>query len=149
MGGSKVKERVTYNKEKKTYMIEKTKKSEASGEIEVKMEDILLDGGFTMVPNLLIDNYKKIGMADRHLIMTICLLKYAHVKRRPFPSQKTLARIIQQSARTARRVIHELKMKGYLTIYKRYYKEEGKPPHRTSNVYSLKGLINKLHDLEE
>ena len=142
------KQRISYNKEKMTYMVQPEEKKEHQTEIKITMENVLLDGGFTMIPNLLIENYRKIGLQDRHLIIILCLLKYAHVKRRPYPSQKTIAGITQKETRTIRRDIHELKIMGYITIYKRYYKEGGKNPKRISNVYSLKGLINKLNGLK-
>lgn len=141
------KQRISYNKEKMTYMVQPEEKKERQEEMAITMENVLLDGGFTMIPNLLIENYRSIGLKDRHLIILLCLLKYAHVKRRPFPSQNTIAGITQRETRTIRRDIRELKMMGYITIYKRYYKEDGKNPKRISNVYSLKGLINRLNEL--
>lgn len=148
MNNGRTKQKISFNQEKGTYLVEKVKKKETVEEIKITMENVLLDGGFTMVPNLLIENYRKIGLKDRHLILILCLLKYAYVNRRPYPSQETVAGIAGKETRNIRRDVHELKMMGYITIYKRYYKEEGKNPKRISNVYSLKGLINKLNGLK-
>ncbi|KKM87242.1 hypothetical protein LCGC14_1270850 [marine sediment metagenome] len=144
MQGVKQKMKLEYYPERKLYKLKDIKKQEEQKEIVITMEDVLLDGGFTMIPNLLIDNYKKIGLEDRHLVLIICLMKYAHVKKRPYPSQKTIADIMQKDERTTRRIIHELKEMGLIEIFKRYYQQDGTNPRRISNVYSLKGLIKKL-----
>ncbi len=149
MQGLKKKQRMEYLPERKMYRITEGKAKEEQLHITVTMEDVLLDGGFTMVPNLLIENYKTMGMEDRHLILIICLMKYAHVKKRPYPSQKTIADIMQKDERTTRRTIQELKEMGYIAVFKRYYYQEGTNPRRISNVYSMKGLIKKLYELKE
>jgi len=149
MQGLKQKQRLEYLPERKMYRITEGKPKEVPQHITVTMEDVLLDGGFTMIPNLLIENYKALGLEDRHLILIICLMKYAHVKKRPYPSQKTIADIMQKDERTTRRTIQELKKMGYIAVFKRYFYQEGTNPRRISNVYSLKGLIKKLGEVKE
>ena len=149
MQGAKQKLKLEYYPERKLYKLRDIKNHEEQQEIAITMEDVLLDGGFTMIPNLLIENYKKIGLEDRHLILLICLMKYAHVKKRPYPSQKTIADIMQKDERTTRRTIHELKEMVMIEIFKRYYHHEGTNPRRISNVYSLKGMIKKLVSVDK
>jgi len=137
----------TFNKETKTTIFRKERQKEGEKKIQVTLEDVMLDAGFTMVPNILIEKYRKIGLNDKQLLVVICLLKYAFGKKITYPSQKTIARVTGQTERNVRRMIRELKMMGYITVYKRYYKEEGKNPKRISNVYNLKGLLRKLKEV--
>lgn len=138
---------VRQNKKSKNYILEREKQSLESENIRVTMEDIILDAGFTMVPNILIENYTKMGLQDRHIVVIITLLKFARIKRRPFPAQKTIATITGQSERTVRRVIYDLKMKGYISICKRYYRDKKTGIQRISNIYSLSGLMKKLYTI--
>lgn len=148
MRGPTKRQKLEFNPDRELYLLKEEKRDETKREIQVTMEDLLLDSGFTMVPNLLIENYKKIGLEDRQLILILCLMKFARVKRRPYPSQQSIAEIMDKDERTVRRTIQELKDMGILQTFKRYMKAEGKAPRRLSNVYSLKGLINRLVQLK-
>lgn len=109
----------------------------------------ILDEGFTMVPNVLIDNYKNIGISDTQMLVLLALMKFAFRGRQPYPSQKTLAEITGFATRTIIRATNSLKMKGYLTVTKRYIHNKKRNPQRTSNKYNLKGLMEKLNSLED
>lgn len=109
----------------------------------------ILDEGFTMVPNVLIENFRNIGISDTQIIILIVLMKFSFRGRQPYPSQKTIAEISGYAKITVLRAIKSLKMKGYLTVTKRYINNKNENPRRTSNRYNLKGLMDKLNSLED
>lgn len=109
----------------------------------------ILDEGFTMVPNVLIENYKRIGISDTQILIMIAIMRFSFRGRQPYPSQKTIAEITGFTTRTIITAINRLKMKGYMTVTKRYIHRTNENPQRTSNKYNLKGLMLKLDSLEE
>lgn len=137
-------EPTTYKKKTKTYILRTSGKSTKNKAIEVTWGDMVIDKGYTLVPNALIDLYQKIGIEKRQLIFILVILRYGFSKGQAFPSQKTIQAKTGYSVRTVKRIIKELKMKGYITVYRRYIKPEGENPRRTSNVYDLTGLMNKI-----
>lgn len=138
---------VTYNKETKTYFMNRPPSSKSIHEVKATWQDIMLDEGFTLLPNVLVDNFQKIGITHQELVLIVCLLRYSFRERKPYPATHTLSKKSGFSVRTVTRLIKSLKMKGYITVYHRYIKKSGENPRRTSNVYDLKGLKNKLVSL--
>lgn len=108
----------------------------------------ILDEGFTMIPNVLIENYRKIGIRDTQMLILMAIMRFSFRGRKPFPAQKTLGQITGYSKSTVIRAIKELKLKGYITVTKRYIKRTNENPQRTSNKYNLTGLMEKLNSLE-
>jgi len=117
------------------------------GEITTTWGDGVLDKGFTLVPNVLLENYIEIGMRDKHLVLVEQLLRFGHKTGQCYPAQKTLANRTGYGIKTVQRLLRELKEMGFLEIYKRYIKPENENPRRTSNVYDLRGLMEKLQQL--
>jgi len=117
-------------------------------EIVVTWGNKILDEGFTMIPNVLIENYKNIGITDTDMLIILAILRFSFRGKLPFPAQKTLSEITGYSRRTIIRSIKKLKMLGYITVLKRYIKRENENPQRTSNLYNLHGLMEKLNTIE-
>ncbi|MBA7551045.1 hypothetical protein ES705_43578 [subsurface metagenome] len=109
----------------------------------------ILDEGFTMVPNVLIENYKNIGISDTQMLVLLAILRFSFRGRQPFPSQKTLSDITGYHRVTVTNAISGLKIKGYVKVTKRYIHRTKENPQRTSNKYNLKGLMDKLNSLED
>lgn len=142
--------KITKRSEKVKDRVEVRKAAPRKRTIETVVEwgNKILDEGFTMVPNVLIENYKKIGISDSQMLTLIAIMRFSFHGRQPYPSQKTLAEITGTHRVTITNAISALKMKGYITVTKRYIKRTNENPQRTSNKYNLKGLMKKLDSLE-
>jgi len=139
--------RTEYNQQTKTYTHHVHEVPGRKNEIKTTWGNEILDRGFTMIPNLLLDNYTTIGIRDKHIILIEFLLRYGQNRIAVFPSQRTIAAKTGYSVKTIQRLIRELKMKGYLAVFRRYIKPDNQNPRRTSNVYELRGLSKKLMDV--
>lgn len=137
---------VEYNRETNTIKINRREGLKSTETGKVEWGDRVLDQGYTLIPNTLLDNYANIGMTPGELAVVIMLLRYSFGSRKPYPSVRTLAQRTGASERTVKRQLKRMKIMGYLAVYKRYLTDNGTRPRRTSNVYSLKGLLNKLRD---
>ena len=104
----------------------------------------ILDQGFTLIPNALIENFTDIGLTHTHMIIIIAMMRFSHRGSRPFPAQKTLEQITGLSDRTIQKAIKEMKGMGYLTIQKRYKERIGNGVKRTTNRYNYNGIIGKI-----
>lgn len=137
----------TYKPETETY-VHRIRKAPGGGrEIVTVWGDGILDKGFTLVPNVLLDHYVELGLADRHMVLIEVLLRFGHGRRQVYPSQKTLAGKTGNTVRRVQKIIRELREMGYLQVYKRYLKPENSNPRKTSNMYDLTNLLEKLRDV--
>lgn len=136
-------------REKKKVIIRKAAPRARATETVVSWGNKILDEGFTMLPNVLIENYHNIGISDTQMLILIAIMRFSFRGKQPFPAQKTLADITGLATRTIIRAIKSLKMKGYMTVTKRYIKRTNENPQRTSNLYNLRGLMEKMSSLEE
>lgn len=102
----------------------------------------ILDDGFANVPNMLIRNYRKLGITHGEFGLIMQLISYKHDEGNPFPSQETLADNLESSTRAVRKLIASLEDKGLVWVEYQYI--EGK---RASNIYILKPLIDKCLEL--
>jgi len=107
----------------------------------------ILDEGFTAVPNILLSHFLEIGLNTNHLIFILLIFRYSFKGSKSYPSQSLICEKTGFSQRKLARIILDLKVKGYMTVYKRYFKRPDEMPHRSSNIYDLKGLLNKLNSL--
>lgn len=103
----------------------------------------ILDEGFANVPNMIIRNYKKLGMTHAEFGLIMQLITYKHDDGDPFPSQETLADHMETSARHIRSILSSLEKKELIEVEFRYI--DGK---RSSNVYILKPMIDKCLELK-
>ena len=128
----------------KTIIIKTDRKRKKEKEDIALWGDKILDQGFTLIPNALIDHYTDIGLKHTHMAVITAMMRFAYRMRKPFPAQKTLSQMTGLGDRTIQKVIKELKQMGYLTVQKRYIKGEGNRIKRTSNVYNYRGVIGKI-----
>ncbi len=99
--------------------------------IFLKGFDPVASGGFTQVPNVLLEN-KKISATAK--LCYAMLLKYAWYKNYVFPGQGTLAKEMGTSRPTVIKALKELERVGYLEQKRR---GQGK-----TNVYILHCRVN-------
>ena len=94
--------------------------------------DPISSGGFTQVPNFLLNN-TKLSFAAK--VIYAKLLSYAWNNNMVFPGQDTMAEEIGTSQPTVARAIKELEDDGWLEIQRR--------GQGMTNVYILKFRVNK------
>ena len=108
---------------------------------------------FTQVPNILLDNKKRLELNDSEFLLLLHLMKYWWGDSRlPFPSKSTLAKVMGKDERQIQRILKSLENKsaplnnewsdkpGYITRIDNY-DDSGK---RRSNHYDLSKLKNAL-----
>jgi len=112
--------------------------------VEIIWGNPILDEGFTTIPNLIIRNYRKVGLTHGEYSLLTILFSFKHDVKDPYPSQETLAKIFYgdsyeegKSERALRKLIKSMEDKNLLEISFRYI--EGK---RKSNQYNFKPLID-------
>jgi len=116
--------------------------------LENRMEIIwgvsILDEGFTSIPNLIIRNYRKLGIEHGEFGFICQLLTYKHDTRDPYPSRATLAANMTCSERQIDKWIKSLRNKGLL-ITGRLRNVHNKKWDNT--VYNFKPLIDAVYRL--
>lgn len=115
----------------------KTKLSEIWG-------DEVLERGFTAIPNLLLDNYKALGMTATDLRVASQLLRYWwSLKNPPWPSKQTLADKLETTPSTIRKSIARMEGLGLVKREERRAATGG----NQSNQYDLSGLVDAVRRL--
>lgn len=96
--------------------------------------------GFAMIPNVLIRNYRKLGIQHGEFGFLAALLTFKHDARNPYPSRKTLAEILDCSEPQITKWVTSLKKKGFLkTAQTRNEDNTWNTP-----TYDITPLIQKL-----
>ncbi|MBO1515713.1 helix-turn-helix domain-containing protein [Metabacillus bambusae] len=106
-----------------------------SSRMEIIWGVALLDEGFTSIPNLLIRNYRRIGMEHGEYGFISQLLSYKHDARDPYPSRELLAANLSCSTRQIDKWVKSLRAKGKEGIGERRKKQK---KERGNTVYNFK-----------
>ena len=99
----------------------------------------LLDDGFTAIPNLIIRNYRKLGIEHGEWGLICQLLTYKHDERDPFPSRKELAENLCCSERQIDKWVKSLREKKLIRTGTR---RNSHNKQFAGTVYSLKPLLD-------
>lgn len=94
--------------------------------------------GYTPLPNLLISNQAKLGIAPGEFVVLSTLLSYKWSNDDPYPAIASLAKYTGMASSTVRRHIRSLEAKGLL---RRKFRE-----HQT-NEYNFDCLVSRLQQL--
>lgn len=80
----------------------------------VLWDDVILDSGFSLVPNLLLDYQSQLEISSEELCLIIHVLRYKYSHEDPYPRNKTISERMGISSTTLQRNISTLKTKKYL-----------------------------------
>lgn len=106
----------------------------------------LMQAGFTIIPNVIIERQKALGLDGIDLaILAHLAAHWWFVDRRPFLSKRTLADALGVNPSTIRRHIAEMEQGGLIKRIERFSKERG----RESNEYDFSGLIERAKPFAE
>jgi DNA-binding MarR family transcriptional regulator len=102
----------------------------------------LLDEGFTVVPNVVLDNYARLGLTPQEamLIIHIARYKFERPYSEAYPSTALLAAQMGKSKRWVIELLHRLEAKGLIRIIRR----DGLP-----SVYDLSPLAQRCLELSQ
>lgn len=102
---------------------------------EQKWSPAIHEHGFTAIPNLLYSQRKGLGLTASEFFILTAIETFRWSAKNPWPSLEALRMRTGYTPRTLSRTITSLEKKGLVTRIKR---------KGTSNMYSLKPLIDKL-----
>ena len=100
-------------------------------------KEIETSGGFTEVPNLLLEHLRGLHITASEFLTLTAILSHKWTKEQPWPSNKTISIRTNCNPRTVRKHVESLEKKG---ILKRV------PGIHLSNVYDLTALKLKLEE---
>jgi hypothetical protein len=102
----------------------------------------LLDEGFTVVPNVVLDNYARLGLTPQEAILIIHIARYKFERpySEAYPSTALLAAQMGKSKRWVIELLHRLEAKGLIRIIRR----DGLP-----SVYDLSPLAQRCLELSQ
>jgi DNA-binding transcriptional regulator YhcF (GntR family) len=105
---------------------------------EKKWTKELMDAGWTVIPNVLLERQKALGLdaIDINILMHIASFWW-HPENKPHPSKKTIAEAMGIDPRTVQRRIADMEKDGLIQREERRVSQVGSK----SNVYHLEGLI--------
>jgi predicted transcriptional regulator len=106
---------------------------------EKRWTEELMAPGWTMVPSVLMEYQRELGLNPVQFNILMQLAKHWWKDTPPFVSKRTIAHAMRLSARTVQRHLTALENAGLIRREKRYRQDGG----RTSNRYVFDGLIAK------
>ena len=108
--------------------------------ISVRFGDALLQHGFTVIPNLILDHYAQLGITHAEFVFTVHVWRYWWTERDPYPSLRTVAEKMGVTWRQAHRYAQSLESKQLLRITHRLDDQQG----QMTNEYDFSPLIEKV-----
>lgn len=101
--------------------------------------------GYTMVPNLLLMAQGRLKVSPMGFNVLVQLFGFWwDADKDPYPTKETIARRMGKSPRMLQRYITELEKSGYVKRIERF----AGPKNQQANGYDMRGLVNKLVELE-
>ena len=121
------------------------KKSGSTVASEKKWGKAVIKLGFSMVPSLIFQAQRRLGLSPTQLNILLQLADYWwNQERNPHPGKATIAERLNLSPRQVQRNIAALEQGGFLKRIERTAAHRGK----MTNEYDLGGLVEKLKKLE-
>lgn len=112
---------------------------------ERKWTTPLMDAGWTVIPSVILEYQKALGLDPLDLNIILQLAKHWwYVDSPPRPTKKTLAECMGVDASTIRRHIARLEKLGYIGRSARF---GGKEQSQQANAYHFDGLVKKVTPL--
>jgi len=105
---------------------------------EAKWTEPLIQAGWSLVPNVIIERQQSIGLDSVDLNIILHLVKHWwYAERLPYPAKKTIATAIGISTSAVQRRIASMEKAGFIKRIKRVDPKFG----QQTNEYDLSGLI--------
>ena len=111
-----------------------------SNRLEVIWGTRLLDDGFLGIPNVIVRNYRKLGLEHGEFGFICTVLTYKHDTSDPYPTEDKLAEHLNCSVSQIKKWVKNISEKGLVLVGQR--KSTDKKTW-SSNVYNFRPLIDK------
>jgi len=108
-------------------------------ELIAKWSELVMEDGFTAIPNLLIDHLVDLQINPIELSVIIAIERHRFFRGTAWPSNERIAELTGYSARHISRIANELEQRNLLKIVHRAYR---------SNLYELDPLVRKLEQFK-
>jgi len=107
---------------------------------EQKWTVTLLNAGWSMIPNIILERQKALGLDAKDVNILLHLVRHWwYAEQLPYPSKRTIAECMGISPDTVRRRIKKMEAAGYIRRQKRSDPRCG----QQSNCYDISGLIRE------
>ena len=105
---------------------------------EKKWSKPLMDAGWTVLPNVIIENQRQLGLTatDMNILLHLAS-RWWTAETKPYPAKATIARALNLDPRTIQRRIAAMEKAGFLRREQRRETPTGSKP----NIYHFDGLI--------
>jgi len=104
----------------------------------------VMEEGYTVIPNVILQNQKALGLSHLDMLILMCLLSYWWEKNDlPRPAKVTIARTLDVDQRTVQRSIAKMEKMGLVNRIERRAGVGDNLP----NAYDLGGLVKATKDL--
>ncbi|MEB3244948.1 MAG: helix-turn-helix domain-containing protein [Vampirovibrionales bacterium] len=108
-------------------------------------KDVIQSEGFNIIPSLLLKAQNKLGLNSNQLILLLHLADYWwQPNNYPHPGVKTIGERMGLSPRQIQRITAALENSGFIKKNPRWHSDN---KGRSTNIYILEGLIEKLKPL--
>lgn len=108
-------------------------------ELIAKWSELVMEDGFTAIPNLLIDHMVDLQINPLELSVIVAIERHRFFRGTAWPSNERIAELTGFSARHVSRTTNELEQRNLLKIVHRAYR---------SNLYELDPLVRKLEQFK-
>lgn len=106
----------------------------------VRFGSDLMQGNFTVVPNLILDHYAELGIAPAEMLWAIHVWEYWWTGHDPYPALSTVAEKMGVSRRQAQRYAESLREKGFLETNVRVLEGVG----QSTNEYDFTPMLRAI-----
>ncbi len=111
---------------------------------EQKWSPALMDAGYSMIPNVIIEHQRALGLDAVDINILLHLIRYWWTADNlPHPSKRTIAECMRLDMSTIRRHIAAMEKRGLIQRVTRFDKTSG----QKSNRYDFSGLIRAAQPL--
>lgn len=116
---------------------------EKGKQLQRKWGEDVLNGGFVLVPTLLLKKQGELGLDGIDVTVLLNLLaSWWEPETHPFPKTATISRRMGVSTRTVQRSLKRLEEKGFV----RREREVQEDNHIVRTLYDLSGTVDRLKD---
>jgi DNA-binding transcriptional MocR family regulator len=100
--------------------------------------------GFTLIPSILLRAQGRLGLSPELLnVLLQLIVHWWYDEHLPYPSKRLISERMGKSPRSVQRYLSELENRGYIRRISNF----GENGARSSNHYSLEGLVKELRRL--
>jgi DNA-binding transcriptional MocR family regulator len=110
--------------------------------MSIRFGDDLMQGGFTGLPNRILEHYAELGIEPIEMMFIIQVWQFWWGVHDPYPSMATIAKRMGVSRRQVQRYVGSLRLKGFLEVNERYLDGRG----QATSEYDFEPLLKAVRE---